>query len=108
PDSTGIFFQEGSTLNFVRTVGGPSVQVRQVSGSNVRFLAIDPTASTVLGTRSDAAGASAVFRLPADGLAPAQDILTAANDFFDGLTIDPTRQRFAYTRQTTGPPHAPV
>jgi len=107
-DSTGIYYQDDASINFITSFGGTPKQVTKVSGNNVRFLAVDPKGLFLMGTRADAARANAIFTVQTNGATLAKDVLSSKNDFFDHLVVDPSGTKFAYTSQPTSVQFSPV
>jgi hypothetical protein len=108
PDSAGLYFQDGNLISHIRTVGGTPRSIRQVSGSGVRLMAVDPGDKFVLGTRGDSNSNHSIFSLPTDGQSLPNDLLTIQFFYLDHVTIDPSGQKIGYTSQLAGTPFAPI
>lgn len=107
PNSSGLYYLDGSDLKFIARSGGSATLLRSLTGQRVQLWAVDHTDSVLFGTRYDpATQASSIWSIPTTGGVAATDIVTS-QDTFDQIQVDPSDSRIVY-RQYGSAPFSPI
>jgi hypothetical protein len=108
PDASGIYFTDGNQIRHVPTAGGTATLVAPaLAGTDVRLWCIDPTGTSLYGTRRDAATNTAfLFRVPANGGSAPADLVSRTGTL-DEVDIDETGS-YVLLRRWNGTVPVPV
>ncbi|MCA8955798.1 MAG: hypothetical protein KDC87_06980, partial [Planctomycetes bacterium] len=108
PDSSGLYYQDGSAVYYTRTQGGTPRLVGTLTGLAPILHDIDSAGTLLIGTRSPKVGDYSVFTFPTSGATAAVDIVQTTGYFLSSVAIDPSGKKIAYTSQASGFPHLPI